>query len=251
LYICNINHEKKRIMNTQLIKSVSIKYGLIAGGVGFVLALFPVLLLRTNLYEIFSYLSSSLNWIILFLVIILAHVEFVKKIDGRMAFKDAFSIGLFIILFHFVFGFAANQISIKIYNSMFELSNDSLSITTTGLFYSILYSMRILLIKVAVLFMLLYIESSWLIYKKAGKQGWAAFVPIYNTIILLEIVNKPIIWFFYMMIPVVNIIYVIKLNVELAKKFGKDESFAVGLLLIPFVFYPILGFGEEKYLQAE
>jgi hypothetical protein len=87
----------------------------------------------------------------------------------------------------------------------------------------------------------------WKIFTKAGKPGWAAIVPIYNIIILLEIVGKPVWWFILMLIPCVNIVIAILITIELAKVFGKSTGFAVGLILLPIVFVPILAFGDAEY----
>ena len=92
------------------------------------------------------------------------------------------------------------------------------------------------------------IIGMWKVFVKAGKPGWAAIVPIYNIIVLLEIVGKPLWWILLMFIPFVNIVIAIIVLLELAKAFGKGVGFAVGLLLLPVVFYPILGFGDAKYL---
>jgi hypothetical protein len=56
-----------------------------------------------------------------------------------------------------------------------------------------------------------------------------------------------------MLIPVVNVVIAILIMIELAKVFGKDGGFTVGLILLPIVFYPILAFGDAKYIddQAE
>ena len=94
---------------------------------------------------------------------------------------------------------------------------------------------------------LLMIISMWKIYTKAGKPGWAAIIPIYNAIVLLEIVDKPLWWIILMLIPLVNVIISIIVTVELAKKFGQSVGFAIGLILLPIIFYPILGFGGAKY----
>jgi len=34
---------------------------------------------------------------------------------------------------------------------------------------------------------------------------------------------------------------------ELSKRFGKYDYFVFGLILLPFIFYPILGFGDDEY----
>lgn len=93
----------------------------------------------------------------------------------------------------------------------------------------------------------LVIASLWKIFEKAGKPGWAALVPIYNLVVLLEIVGRPVWWVILMLIPYVNIIFSIIVNIDLAKKFGKTTGFGIGLALLGFIFYPILGFGDAKY----
>jgi uncharacterized membrane protein YoaK (UPF0700 family) len=90
--------------------------------------------------------------------------------------------------------------------------------------------------------------AHWKIYEKAGKPGWAAIIPIYNLIVLLEIVGKPVWWIILFLIPCVNIIFAIWVTNLLSKSFGQSEGFTVGLILLGVVFYPILGFGNYQYL---
>lgn len=92
------------------------------------------------------------------------------------------------------------------------------------------------------------IIGQWKVYEKAGKPGWACIIPIYNVIVLLEIVGKPIWWIFLFLIPCVNIIFLVWTMNLVSKSFGQSEGFTVGLLLLGFVFWPILGFGDSKYL---
>ena len=92
------------------------------------------------------------------------------------------------------------------------------------------------------------IIANWKIYKKAGKPGWASIIPIYNTIVLLEIIGKPWWWLLLLLIPCVNIVFAIWIINLLSKSFGQSEGFTVGLLLLPFIFYPILAFGNYQYL---
>lgn len=93
----------------------------------------------------------------------------------------------------------------------------------------------------------LLIASQWKIYTKAGQPGWACLIPIYNIIVLLRIVGKPWWWLFLMMIPLVNIIFVVWTYNLLSKSFGKGEGFTLGLLLLSFIFFPILGLGSAEY----
>lgn len=88
----------------------------------------------------------------------------------------------------------------------------------------------------------------WKIYSKAGQPGWACIIPIYNIYILTKIIGKPGIWVLLFFIPFVNIIFGIWATNLLSKSFGKDEGFTVGLILLSFIFYPILAFGSAKYV---
>lgn len=92
------------------------------------------------------------------------------------------------------------------------------------------------------------IASMWKIFTKAGKPGWAVLIPIYSTIVMLEIVGKPWWWLFLMLIPIVNFVFLIWMINLLSKSFGKDAGFTIGLLLLPVIFIPILGFGSAKYV---
>ena len=95
----------------------------------------------------------------------------------------------------------------------------------------------------------LLIISLWIVFQKANKPGWAAIIPIYNLIVYLEIVKKPLWWIFLMIIPVVNIVITIIITHQLSLSFGKGAGFTIGLLFLPFIFYPILAFGDAKYQE--
>ena len=92
------------------------------------------------------------------------------------------------------------------------------------------------------------IAGMWKTFEKAGKPGWAAIIPIYNIYIMIEIVGKPTIWLLWCIIPCVNIVFSIWLINLMSKSFGKEEGFTVGLVLLGFIFWPILGFGSAKYI---
>lgn len=94
---------------------------------------------------------------------------------------------------------------------------------------------------VAVLATVLTCFGLWMTFRKAGKPGWAAIVPIYNVIVLLEIVERPVWWTVLFFIPLANLVIVFIVLQALAKHFDKGVGFAVGLFLLPFVFLPILG----------
>jgi len=91
----------------------------------------------------------------------------------------------------------------------------------------------------------------WKIFTKAGKPGWACIVPIYNIIVLLEIVGKPWWYLLLLFIPVVNFVILIMVMIALAQVFGKSGGFAVGLIFLSLIFMAILAFGDAKYLGPQ
>lgn len=95
---------------------------------------------------------------------------------------------------------------------------------------------------------LVVLAGVWKTFEKAGKPGWAAIIPIYNIIVILEIAGKPLWWIILFLIPCVNIIVSLLVFIALAKSFGKSEVFGIGLWLFGFICFPILGFGDAKYI---
>jgi hypothetical protein len=98
------------------------------------------------------------------------------------------------------------------------------------------------------LFVLLAFAIGWKLFSKAGRPGWEAIVPFYNSWVLVTLICKlePL-WFFLQFVPIANIISAWKVSMELAKKFGKSDGFGIGLFLLGPVFAAILAFGDAKY----
>ncbi len=98
---------------------------------------------------------------------------------------------------------------------------------------------------------LLFIISLWKIFKKAGRNGWEAIVPIYNLYVLLEIGGQKGVLVFFALIPIVGFIIVlifeIKAIIELSRRFGKSGGFAVLCIFFPFIGFPILAFSNASY----
>ena len=88
----------------------------------------------------------------------------------------------------------------------------------------------------------------WKVFTKAGQPGWAALVPVYNLIVLLQIVGRPIWWFILFLIPLVGLVVAIIVAIDVAKSFGKGVGFGIGIAFLGFIFYPILGFGDAQYV---
>jgi len=94
---------------------------------------------------------------------------------------------------------------------------------------------------------IILIASFWKVFSKAGQPGWASIIPIYNIIVMLQIVGRPWWWILLLLIPIVNLVIFIIISIDMAKSFGKGAGFGIGLFLLGIIFYPILGFGNATY----
>ncbi|HOW19892.1 MAG TPA: DUF5684 domain-containing protein [Phycisphaerae bacterium] len=93
----------------------------------------------------------------------------------------------------------------------------------------------------------LTVAGMWKTFEKANQPGWGVLIPIYNLVLMLKVAGKPFWWIVLMIIPLVNIIVGILVPIAIAKNFGKGTGFGLGLIFLPFIFYPILGFGDAEY----
>ncbi len=102
---------------------------------------------------------------------------------------------------------------------------------------------------------ILVVIAMWKVFTKAGKPGWASLIPVYNMVVMYQIVGlNPWLLLLYL-IPFVNwiaaLVLSIMLNIKLAKVFGKSTGFAIGLIFLNPIFLLILGFGDAKYVGCE
>lgn len=96
------------------------------------------------------------------------------------------------------------------------------------------------------------IVVNWKMYEKAGKPGWASIIPIYNIIVLFEIIGYK--WYYIFLlflgaIPIIGsialILFVISYSIKLAKSFGQGVGFGIGLWLLNPVFVAIIAFSKD------
>jgi hypothetical protein len=113
----------------------------------------------------------------------------------------------------------------------------------SGSFFVFLLSMLLILALVA-----FYVYCFWKLFEKAGKPGWATLISGHNIVVLLEIIGHPGWWYFFFIVPIVNLVLGIMLIFELVKVFGKDTGFGCLTILFPYVMVPILALGDAKYL---
>lgn len=95
----------------------------------------------------------------------------------------------------------------------------------------------------------LLVVSLWKLFTKAGKPGWAAIVPVYNIIIMMEIIGRPTWWTVLYFVPFANIVISIINMIDFAKSFGKSAGYGVLMIFFPYIMYPILAFSTDtKYV---
>jgi len=79
--------------------------------------------------------------------------------------------------------------------------------------------------------------GTWKLYIKAGRKAWEAFVPVYNGVVLMKIINRPWWWVILLFLPIVNLIMLMVVWVETARSFGKNTYLDTFLAIIILGFY--------------
>jgi len=125
------------------------------------------------------------------------------------------------------------------------VANDAMGMTTSlfGIMGGLMLVMGIFTCIISLISIISYAK----IFSKAGKPWWASIVPIYNIIVMLEIAKLPVWYIALFFVPIANIYALFKINIEMAKKFGKGTGFGVGMTLLSVIFIPLLAFSDNKY----
>lgn len=79
--------------------------------------------------------------------------------------------------------------------------------------------------------------GTWKLYIKAGRQAWEAFVPVYNGVVLMKIINRPVWWVILLFLPIVNLIMFPVIWVETARSFGKNQTIDTILAVVSLGLY--------------
>lgn len=137
------------------------------------------------------------------------------------------------------------------YSSSYSTSAaDTLTGAQLGAFAAIMIILSLICIAISVF----YIVALWKLFKKAGKNGWEAIIPIYSQYVLFEISGYPGWYAFLSFIPyagvAINLVFSIIAFMSLAKKFGKSEGFGVLTAFFSPICIPILAFGSSTYNPA-
>ena len=139
--------------------------------------------------------------------------------------------------------------------SYYSYGSSASNLATTSSIVDTLFTILLTYSIIVLVIAVLQIVALWKIFTKAGEKGWKAIIPIYNLVTLFKISGlSPWIIFGYLatFIPFVGWIVCLGISIyqcnSLAKAFGKDVGYTIGLLLVPTIFYMILGFGNAQYV---
>ena len=79
--------------------------------------------------------------------------------------------------------------------------------------------------------------ATWKLYVKAGRKAWEAIVPIYNAVVLMQIINRPKWWVILLFIPIINLLMFPIIWVETIRSFGKNSTKDTWLVILTLGFY--------------
>lgn len=100
---------------------------------------------------------------------------------------------------------------------------------------------------ITLVIMLVLIVANWKLFTKANQPGWACLVPIYNIYVWTQIVGRPAWWIILLFVPIANFVVAIILCIDMAKSFGKDALYGIGIAILGVIFIPMLAYGSATY----
>jgi uncharacterized membrane protein YhaH (DUF805 family) len=91
------------------------------------------------------------------------------------------------------------------------------------------------------------IIGMWKVFAKAGEPGWAALIPVYQWMVAAKVGGKSEVYGLLTLVPFIGIIFAIIICIDVANKFGQGAGYGIGLVFLPIIFWPLLGFGGAEY----
>ena len=99
---------------------------------------------------------------------------------------------------------------------------------------------------------LIHFGGSWKLYQKAGRKSWEALIPVYNAVVLMQIIRRPKWWVFLLFIPVINLMIFPVVWVETLRSFGKNSSLDTALGILTFGLYTYtINYSNQVQYQAD
>jgi hypothetical protein len=130
------------------------------------------------------------------------------------------------------------------YTATYNLSDSSSSSADPAVLAAVFAALSVYMLIMTVV-VVITIAALWKLFERAHKPGWAALVPVYNYVVLLEVIGRPLWWLAMMFVPFVNLVFMFMMYIDLAKSFGKDTTYGVLLALFAPIMLPALAFGKH------
>ena len=99
--------------------------------------------------------------------------------------------------------------------------------------------------------------GTWKLYVKAGRKAWEAFIPVYNGIVLMQMINRPKYWILLLFIPVINLFLFPIIWIETLRTFGKKSTtdmllgvFTLGFYIAYVNYTQEVAYHEKRDLKA-
>lgn len=134
-------------------------------------------------------------------------------------------------------------------DTIITTSSAGLSQQEADFMVTMIQAMGAAFIGIAIFFvamMILMIICNWIIFEKAGRKGWESIVPYYNIYVLFQFIGRSLWNLLWLILPFAGVIvFLVKMNISLAKSFGKGTGFALGLIFLSPIFHAILAFDKS------
>jgi len=133
---------------------------------------------------------------------------------------------------------------------------DELLVLVGGLF--------LVLLALIIVVCILTVVGRWKVFKKAGKEGWEALIPVYSDWVYVEI--SGVNWWYFLLIimptltmfvknnsiisvisPLISMVGYFFCNYNISKRFHKDTGTAILLTLFPIIVLLVIGV-SKKYV---
>jgi hypothetical protein len=104
-----------------------------------------------------------------------------------------------------------------------------------------------------VLAFILSIPGLWQVFKKLDIEAWKSLIPFYNFIVLMLYFKISLWYLLFLFFPYAILILEFIVGYRMAKSFGLDIGFAIGLTFwfTKPIFISILGFGNHEFIGRE
>ena len=104
----------------------------------------------------------------------------------------------------------------------------------------------------ALVWYVLVIVGGFKMFNKANKPAILAIIPVVNFFVLVDAVTDGK-WYkgFWMLVPIADIVFLIKFSIKTAKCYGFSVGFGILTLFFPFVCSLIMGFSSNRFAVVD